>query len=63
MEIYQRQDEGRDEEGQTDTVLIPIRGQAEKKQYVNKNGGIVGISPMSMDIDRNVGLGLNKEQA
>ena len=63
MEIYQKQDEGRDEERQTDTVLIPIRGQAEKKQYVNKDGGIVGISPMSMGIDRNVGLGLNKEQA
>lgn len=63
MEIYRRQDEGTDGEQQTDTVLIPIQGQAEKKQYVNEDGGILGLSPMSMDIDCKVGLGLSQEQA
>lgn len=63
MEIYRRQDEGTDGEQQTDTVLIPIQGQAEKKQYVNADGGILDLSPMSMDIDCKVGLGLSQEQA
>lgn len=63
MEIYRRQDEETDGEQQTDTVLIPIQGQAEKKQYVNEDGGILGLSPMSMDIDCKVGLGLSQEQA
>lgn len=59
MEIYQKQDE----ELCTDTVLIPVSGQAEVKQYVNGDGGMLGLSPMSMDIDCKVGLGLDEEQA
>lgn len=62
MEIYRKQDGETDEELCADTVLIPVSGQAKVKQYVNGDGGVLGLSPMSMDIDCKVGLGLDEEQ-
>lgn len=61
VEIYRKQEEN-GEEMQTDSLVIPIQGEAEKEEYVNADGGRVSLSPMSMDIDCNIGLGLSKEQ-
>lgn len=64
MEIYQEPDSGTGgEELQCDTLFIPVQGEAVKEHYVNADGGLASITPMSMDIDCNVGLGLNEEQA
>lgn len=62
VEIYRKQEEN-GEEMQTDSLVIPIQGEAEKEEYVNADGGKVRLSPMSMDVDCNIGLGLSKEQA
>lgn len=62
VEIYRKQEEN-GEEMQTDSLVIPIQGEAKKVEYVNADGGRVRLSPMSIDVDCNIGLGLSKEQA
>lgn len=61
VEIYRKQGEN-DAETKTDSLVIPIQGEARKEEYVNADGGRVMLSPMSMDVDCNTGLGLSKEQ-
>ena len=62
VEIYRKQEESGDKV-QTDSLFIPILGEAKKEEYVNADGGRVRLSPMSMDVDCNIGLGLSKEEA
>lgn len=62
MEIYRRQEGGADAEIWTDPLVIPVYGKPERREYVNAEGGTVSISPMSVDVDCNIGLGLTAEQ-
>lgn len=62
MEIYENPADGEDREIQAQSLFIPIEKRIEKKEYESPGGGTVSISPMSMDIDCNRGLGLTQEQ-
>lgn len=42
------------------TLPIPLKGTVETIDYVNADGGIISISPISLRLDLAVGLGLNE---
>lgn len=64
MEIYYRPDEKSiEEEMRTESLFVPLDSRAERAEYVNEQGGSIYLSPISMTIDRNAGLGLSKEEA
>lgn len=42
---------------------IPCENRLEMVEFVNSDGGLIEISPISMNIDMNTGLGLTPEQA
>ena len=50
-------------ETQIEDILIPLGAEIKKKEYVNASGGIIQVSPMSMKIDMDTGLGLSEEEA
>ena len=52
-----------DAETKTSTINIPVSESTASLELVNAEGGIVEMSPLSMKIDMNTGLGLTKEQA
>lgn len=65
LEIVQYSEAGENEEMETikDTLLVPLSREAEKTEYVNAEGGVISISPLSMKIDVNTGLGLSEDEA
>ena len=63
LEIYQNEADDAEQTEAADTLFIPIRKEIEKEEYVNGEGGIVSLSPMSMEVDCRVGLSLSEEEA
>ncbi len=63
LEIYQNEADDAEQTEAADTLFIPIRKEIEKEEYVNGEGGIVSLSPMSMEVDCRVGLSLSEEDA
>lgn len=63
MEIYRRQDNEAGAEIQMDSLVIPVREKPERREYLNADGGVASISPMSAEIDCSIGLGLDREQS
>lgn len=64
FEIYRFSDKGTDKEAEeTDTLFVPVRKRAEKKEYVNQAGGVVSLSPIAMKIDMNAVTGIGEEEA
>lgn len=65
LEIVQYLDAGENEEmeGIRDTLLVPLNQEVKKTEYVNAGGGTISISPLSMKIDVNMGLGLSEDEA
>lgn len=45
------------------TISIPLADNVNSVKYINDNGGSVEISPLSIKIDMENGLGLSKEEA
>lgn len=46
----------------TQTLSVPLRSNAKTTDYVNADGGVVSISPLSMKIDMATGLGLSLKE-
>lgn len=46
----------------TRTVWVPLQKAVSSGEFVNPEGGIISISPISMTIDTGTGLGLTKEE-
>ena len=44
-------------------ISIPTRTLLQNVEYVNPDGGKISISPISMRVDMNTGLGLSEEDA
>lgn len=63
MEIYQNTNESEEAEGAADTLVVPIQKEINQKEYRNTDGGSISLSPISMDIDMNKGLGLTSDEA
>ena len=53
---------GEEEDIKTRQVLVPLGEKVTSSQFVNADGGIIIISPMSMTIDMNIGLGLDENE-
>lgn len=49
-----------DEDFPVSTLSIPLEDNVDTVDYVNADGGVVSISPISIKIDMAVGLGLDK---
>ncbi len=64
FEIHRFSDRGTDNEAEeTDTLFVPVRKRAEKREYVNQAGGVVSLSPIAMRIDMNAVTGITEEEA
>ncbi len=63
LEICRNTDNETEGTVKTDSLFIPVREELEKMEYVNAREGSVHISPISMDVDCNVGLGLTPEES
>lgn len=61
MEIYQRSGSKKGEE-QRDALFVPIQGRVKSAEYINAEGGRAILSPISLKIDMNTGLGLSQEE-
>ncbi len=61
LEIHQETDREKDEE-EVEYLFIPLNEKMKREQYGNPEGGEIKISPISMEIDLNTGLGLSKEE-
>ncbi|MDE6432780.1 MAG: hypothetical protein K2L07_00955 [Lachnospiraceae bacterium] len=44
-------------------IAVPLSEEVAKVQYVNAEGGLIRISPLSMRVDMGTGLGLTTEEA
>lgn len=62
LEIYENRDDEESGESLSDTIFIPVQKEMEKREYVNGQGGTAVVSPMSLNVDCNRGLGLTGEQ-
>lgn len=62
LEICYRIKDDTDED-KTEFLFVPLQGEAEKADYVNAGGGTITLSPMSMKVETDKGLGLSAEQA
>lgn len=47
----------------TDTISIPVKQQVATTDYTNPDNGCATVSPLSLKIDKNTGLGLTEEEA
>lgn len=50
-------------ETKTSSISIAVNKEVQKTEFANKGGGVADISPLSLKIDMNTGLGLSEEEA
>ncbi|MDE6853087.1 MAG: hypothetical protein K2J67_11505 [Lachnospiraceae bacterium] len=61
--IEKCQDGNADFTKKTQTISIPLKSDVKTVDYVNADGGIVRVSPLSIKIDMSTGLGLSLEES